>query len=600
MIMAVLAAMVILAMPQQAYAAVSYSSYDSPTNGSTVYSELTDYTMNVTITISERVNTSCQMMWADNQTLFDMTSLDTAVNTSWNYSWVTPAASRNGDWQNMRFKCGNTTALKVWSNATLLYYKLKDADYTILDRVIANNSIFSYIPALNITIVSDSATNCTFDINATGAQSSLMAQSPNRGFWSNYSENVWADTAFGESHNITYNCTDSAGNYSSSASHIYFKIDTVIPIFSAPAFGSIGNYSTSGNIIPVWFNITDENPSHCGLSLFYGSGNRRNISSEVSYSIAANTYNCSINVTPSDIVEDGYVEVTPLTRDAAGNENTTANQSYIIYRLKTGWNTVTFYENKTLAQIAGMFPNVVYISVFDNRDNMKNFSTYTVGGSTNSGLISNLSSNYGYGAVYVYVSADTVIMSRYYAPPTAWLTLNLSSNSTSGKTAWNLVGVTKQLTDLNATVMKDACSNFSTTTTNETVNFTANNTWIAPANTKMISVSSIKNMTFSLGLGNFTYNATHIKLYDLAGLIDPLLYYNMTYTWTVNYAHSYCGNITWTAWYDTQNAKSCGFYRNRLSTGCAYTSAQWNLTRGDGLWMAVSNNLNISLARGSW
>jgi hypothetical protein len=400
-------------------------------------------------------------MYANNGTLITMSNMS-AANTSWQLAFNIPSADRTST-QNVTFKCGNTTALKEWYNTTngFLFFTPKNAKYTILDRVIINNSILKTKSALNITIVSDNATNCTFNYNNAGEQAALMTQS-NRGFWTNASTIVaWSETAFGTWSNITYNCTDSAGNYSGSGMY-FFKLDTAAPTFPAtPVFSSIGNKTTGGNYITLTINSTDANPSYCGASLYWSDGTRTNVSTEVSFNLSTTNANCSLNVTPSDITNDGYVEVVPFMKDNAGNENTsTTNQSYIFYRLKTGWNVITGYENKTLTQIAGEFTNVTYVSVWDNLN--KVFVTFTVGGATNSGIGSNITSNYSAGAAYIYVNANVNVMRRYYAPPAAWLNISLFSNNTTN-TPWNLVGITKQLTDLNATLMGNVCTNLTGT-----------------------------------------------------------------------------------------------------------------------------------------
>ena len=523
------ALIVIAALAYLAYASPAIGfTYNTPTNGSTQFPEIGGV-LNFSISTNESFNTSCELMWNNNGTLFAMSNMS-AANTSWQLNFNIPAANRTAI-NNARYRCGNTTPLKEWSNATsILYFWINDNTYTIQDLVVVNNSILSGIPKLNISMNNEkNATNCTFNYNAAGEQSALMGQSPNRRFWSNASALSWSDSSYGAQHNISYNCTDSAGNYSGSGLY-FFKLDTAAPTFPAtPVFSSIGNKSTGGNYITITANTTDANAGYCGASLYYGSDIRRNVSREVSFNSSANNANCTVNITPSDIAEDGYVEITPFVKDVAGNENVSStNQSYIIYRLKTGWNVVTGYENKTLSQIAAEFTNVTYVSVFDNQPTMKNFTTFTVGGSTNSGVGSNHSANYSYGAAYVYVNADVVSMRRYYALPSAWTNATLWTNSTVGKPTWNLVGVTKQLTNLNTTMMQNVCTN----TTGAIVG-------------------------------------------------------------------TNCANLTWFSFYSIQDGKFCSFYRNRLATSCSLTTAQYNLTRGDALWIAVQNT-NVILMRGSW
>ena len=240
----------------------------------------------------------------------------------------------------------------------------------------------------------------------------------------------------------------------------FFDVDSTAPTIAGTPTFALGNKTTGGNYLNVTFNITDINPSQCRVRLYYQDGTIINMSGEISYNSTPQWAYCYANVTPSEINKDGYVEVVPATKDEAGNEAiSTTNQSWIVYRLKTGWNFITGFENKTLSQIAGEFTNVTYVSVWDNTGTMKNFTTFTLGGSTNANVRSNLTSIYGYGSAYIYVSTDIVSMRRYYTPITSWLNATLFRNTTTGKTSWNQIGVTKRTTDLNATIMANACFN---------------------------------------------------------------------------------------------------------------------------------------------
>jgi len=258
------------------------------------------------------------------------------------------------------------------------------------------------------------------------------------------------DSGFGLYHNWTVYENGTVAGFG------YFKVDSTVPTFPATPSFTLGNKSTGGNYINVTANISDVNPGGCYVTLYWGDGTNTNVSSEISYNMSIQNGVCMANVTPSDITKDGYAEVAMGSKDQAGNSAIETNQSYIFYRLKTGWNTITGYENKTLSQIAAEFTNITYVSVWDNAN--KVFATFTVGGSTNSGIGANFSSNYSSGAAFIYVNADVVAMRRYYAPPAAWLNASLYTNNTTN-TPWNLIGVTKQLTDLNATIMQNVCTN---------------------------------------------------------------------------------------------------------------------------------------------
>lgn len=429
--------------------------FNYPVNASTIYPEV-GATHNFTITLNESVQT-CDIIWGNNNTFINLTAIS-AANISWKYdSWY---PRQNGAWRDIRYKCGNTT--KYWSNDTVGVhrYRLKDASYTILEKVIVNNSILNAIPgALNITMASnENATNCTFFYNNVQAD---MSQSPTREFWSNTSELGWSDSAFGTYHNISYNCTDSCDNRT--ASGVYrFKLDTAVPTFPGTPTFTLVNHSSGGNKLLLTFNVSDKNPLSCQVRLVYSDGTIINASGEVDYNASIENYNCSFNVTPSDISKDGYVDVTPTALDDAGNRNTSpTTQSWIMYRLKTGWNLVTSYENKTLAGITAEFKNVSYVSVWDNIN--KSFSTFTTGSATNANIRANFTSKYSAGASYIYVAADVTSMRRYYTPPTTWLNTTLYYNSSAERTSWNIVAITKMILDANATIaVNDTCADYAT------------------------------------------------------------------------------------------------------------------------------------------
>lgn len=424
---------------------------NAPTNYTTVYPEPTG-SFNVTITSNESHNVTCKLQYNLNGTMIAMSNTS-AANTSWKYDFIVPVTARNGNWQNISFSCGNTSALTTWTNSTPLLFRLKDADYSILDRAITNSTMLSSNASLNITIVSDNATNCTYNLNNAGK--ALMSQSPNRGFWTNASAVANPETAFGAWNNITYNCSDSSGNFSSITT--YFKLDLTDPSFPAtPAF-TLGNKSTGGNYLNITANVSDKNPGGCMASIYWDNGAIFNSTGEVSYSTAVENGVCMVNVTSSDIAHDGYAEIMIASKDQAGHYAKETNQSYIIRRLKAGWNLATGFENKTLAQIAAEVPNVTYVSVWDNEQ--KVYWTHIVGGSVNATLGSNLSTNMSSGAAYIYVTQDVTLIRRYYAVPSAWANTSIMHNMTAGKQPINLIGVTKAITDLNATMMKNVCYN---------------------------------------------------------------------------------------------------------------------------------------------
>jgi len=265
------------------------------------------------------------------------------------------------------------------------------------------------------------------------------------------------DSGFGLWHNYTlYEDAVSQGTF-------LFKVDSTAPAInstSATTAYTLGNYTSGGNYLNVTFGISDVNPSNCYAELHYGDGSILNVTNELTYNTSTEHGVCYLNITPDDITKDGYVEVYPSMKDAAGNVDASVlNQSYIFYRLKAGWNPITGYENKTLSEIANEFEHITYVSAFDNRGGYKNFTTFTVGGSTNENITINHSSSYGYGAVYIYVTEDVVSMRRYYAPPSSWTNVTLYTNTSASKTNWNMIGIIDYLTDWNDTLMQDVCLN---------------------------------------------------------------------------------------------------------------------------------------------
>jgi len=599
--------------------------FDFPKNGSTLLNN-TWTTQRFNITLNESVNKSCEAEFNSNGTWIEMTAT-AATNVSYYFDFT--SSTLTGDWQAVIYRCGNVTGFKSYSNFTdsVLYYKLSNAVLAPLNRAFLNNSIIARNEALNVTTGSLNASNCTYQLDGGVGrvwlnQTGLMTRTGGWQWWTNTSEMALSNTTFGTNpgtyHNITFNCSNSIGTWYSSDT-IFFKVDAIQPtiLYSGMAY-TLGNATTGGNYLNVTFNITDNNPSRCYLKLRWGSDNSfKNVSSWLTYdptqyitSSTNNTANgvCKVSILPTDVTKDGYVEVVPSAQDEAGNGNSTTlwNQSYIFYRMKTGWNLVAGFENKSLTAIGNEFKNVTYVSVWDNLANMKNFTTWTFGGSTNGATIVNFSTTQGSGGTYIYVSADIVSIRRYYDMPVGWSNVSLYSNTSVGKTTWNMVAINRNITNINASLFSNvACTNLTYEITNQSINFAANDTDYA-LGYYALSIISIKNRTHIFYSSNYTggsnwtvsTNLSYIRINVDGGNIIGV--YNVSYIGSLNLVRA-CNNITWVSWYNVQLGKPCSFFRNRLATSCpGYLSNSISVDRGDAIWIAIQNGVNITFDRSKW
>jgi hypothetical protein len=593
--------------------------YANPLNDTLYFNLSTGYARFINMSTNVSFVT-CKFMWNNNQTYFFLKN-NSYANTTWiNASSYTFFDNNPGSWNNFTFWCNNGTNNMTYTNSSTLKYKMfSSTSYTISNWIINNYSGYASMPLLNIT-TSRSVKECYMlnDTFSTIGMKNLTVHNHTDGstesqFWGNASSLINIPSSlFGDYHNITFWCTDAYGNKTwlntSKTNLVNYFLDKAKSTFPGNLSWSLGNY-TGGNYVQLWFNISDNNPSKCWAGLHYYKDNTiKNTTGTASYdtSLSVGTTglaNCSINITPSDITKDGYVEIFGYAMDAVGNQNKTdTNRSYIVYRMKTGWNMVTGFENKTLNQIAGEFTNVSYVSVWDELN--KTFTTFTVGGATNSGILANFSSVYGAGATYIYVTEDIVSMRRYYAIPTTWANVTLYANATTGKTSWNMVGINRNITNLNMTLInQSACRNYTYTITNDSLNFTDNGTFIPFTNKNVTTVILVSNLSLTVPALNYSYNTTHINITDPNGILGYKFNrtFNVTYLRAISWADTSCSDFTWVSWYNIQLGKYCSFYYNRLATSCSgYLSNNISLDKGDALWIALREGVNVTLDRSKW
>lgn len=587
-------------------AVVTNFTFVLPINNS-IHFESDNFTINVTTNNSFE---QCDFSMDLNGTWYEMANISTTNMSFSNASAInelTFPQLMSGDWHNITFHCQNSTSYHTWTNDTLFRVQLKgNADYGI--SILFPTNATSYIdPQVNIS-VDDGANNCSIVI---GATATTLTSYGGRTFYTNSSALTWGEeTEFGLWHNFTFFCYDAVGNKSYyNATDITvatdwrkIKIDTLSPVISNISY-TILNKTDTGNFMNVTFSV-DDNSSVISLSVRviydYNStdgGNIYNASSETYIARASASEDAWVNVTLPDIEENGHAILEIYATDdvqhvGKGGTNYTAQ----IWRLKTGWNYYQGFDNATLTQIASHVPNVSYVATFNNMHGNKSWITFTTGGSTNADIVANTTN-----VTAIYVTQDVLFIREGYANTithiqgTEVVEFYHNSSTTSG---WNIIGMMVPTT-LNKTLWGPTIGNLTNNVVNESINFTANDTYVA-TNQLIISITSVTNQTDTVDSGNYTYiiNSTG----SFAKIVDTWDEYNTTsILYNISYvatgALAYTGNTTWACYYDTQLGKFCCSYRSRRANTCAgYYSGNYTIPRG-GVAYIYSKGVNFTYNR---
>jgi len=257
------------------------------------------------------------------------------------------------------------------------------------------------------------------------------------------------DSAYGEWHNVTFYVNDTLGiGNISSSSVVYFKVDTIDPSISWWNFTQTND--SSAGYIEVKFNVTDNNTQVCGVFIQQEDGTQTWKAGTLSAS--AQSRNCTVNITSSDITQDGDFIIYHWANDTAGNSaNATTTETGVLTSLKSGkWNLVTFTGDQgnttsgginTLApDILNNLPGCTHISRWNNNYGWKNYTTYAISTpSVNNDTLIQLGN-----ATWIYCSSDDYYFRKNYLSSiqgTADENITLYVNASAADTKWNLVGL---------------------------------------------------------------------------------------------------------------------------------------------------------------
>lgn len=436
--------------------------------------------------------------------------------------------------------------------------------------------------------------------------------------------------------NITYLGEDGFGNRSWSNftargyNQTFFFIDTISPTidhFAAEIYNSTGPTALlqPGNYLRIIVNISDNSTDNATLQvwnlydntssrytmLFHNSSNfTTGIGNQTGIGageLRSNTMSSwfKLNMSGENITRDGMFRFKIINvYDKAGNTaNGTSNITYVFTNISATYHIpLVIYDNKTLSEIATTLPNITHVSTYDYREGFKNFTTFTVGSSTNANTLVNGSLN-----VTVIRINTSIAMSKFirlYTEPPA----NAISQNISLEEGWSLFSfVTSIVLPYNGTMYSDVYINTSGTPghthTNLSVNL-LNNTWVALNTTAPLlnisNITQIANTTNRLPASNFTFNRTHVFL----NATGPQPFVNGTYnvTYEFNYSATF-RNVTSIAIFNTSKNGFCagiGFTLFTFATNtCGQNTSQLLIPAGYGIFI-LSDGENITLNRSNF
>lgn len=388
--------------------------------------------------------------------------------------------------RNLTISCSNETFLNYWwsnssatQNITYFYineFPTQGRNYT-MTYPSSNATVLSNGTWANVTVtINDTAKACTMYWNHSYSlqlNSSALTNSSGNTVWS-FTDiaNDMNETAWSSCEWYTFRCEDAYANYSwyndsqvnmtpgytnESFCIIYDGTAPLLRRYGDTIYNETGNYTSGGNYFNETFGVDENNIDTCWLEFYRNDTSIDNVTGELSNvsSPQNSTYNCTVEVLPTDITFTGNLTIGIRANDTvgyeAGGKNPPAKlREYQTYVLKAGWNLLTIYDNVTLAQMSNWFSqeaDLTYISLFSNNATFKNFTTYTIGTATNGA--ENISATQN--ATYVYVGNDTVLI-RPYDMTSFSSNITLFSNVSEDKSAWNFIGVQVDNKTLNETL----------------------------------------------------------------------------------------------------------------------------------------------------
>jgi len=398
------------------------------------------------------------------------------------YTWTSPTNATTYD----------ISPVTVWANVTL-NASLQEG-YCNLTIENTNGTTFS-----NVTTLND--TNTTYYVNITPYLAASLT-------------NQW--------HNLTYCCNDTIGSGNVTFSSLEFiKYDITNPTFTFRNW-TVQNTSTH-RYIDIQFNVNLEG---CGIYITHEDAT--STFKEGSYldgALLNGTGNCTLNVTWADITQDGDFTITHWANDTGTNSaNGSTTEVGVFTLLKEGWNMVSatgFLDNTTsggrhtlASDILDNLPNCTYLSLWDNREDWKNYTTFGISTPTVNGGLEIKVGN----ATWIYCTSNQYYYRRDYLTLSTMgaddmnQSLLVNKTSTVG-TRWNLIGLANHKT-LNDTLWPGDEHLFTTTAQGGDAgngNITAVAWFNTTGDNYITCVKALGNISYS-PLCNAGYNASEVTI----------------------------------------------------------------------------------------
>jgi len=306
-----------------------------------------------------------------------------------------------------------------------------------------NATLFTSEPIFNIT-TNDTAVNTSYYFNGESAVALINDTTANTS-WSNSSALSLADSPFDGFNNVTFSATNTTStiwsNTSLTAGYTFFKLDSASPIIDTLTldFRNTTDNTTleGGNYLNFTFNASEREYRTIYVTIYLPNGTV--VNSTVTPTSLTTTENrfVSVNISGADLPIDGLYQIEAHVEDSSARDTAGTNQSIIVTRLKADvFNLVTWNENITLSGISDRIPNLTSVSIYDNRIGFKNFTTFTIGTSTNQNVAVNESLN----STYLLPSSDLLLIRIFQTGAYG------NTNVTLETGGWNLVGLVTTLT----------------------------------------------------------------------------------------------------------------------------------------------------------
>lgn len=226
-----------------------------------------------------------------------------------------------------------------------------------------------------------------------------------------------------------------------------FSIDTIAPVVSNHTDTPTITNSTDGDVVYINLTVAENNTASCGFRMYYKAKQADSYSYVSTIAGAFDSYtsrtpDCTATVDTGNFSARGYyLFYGYVTDDASQTGYTNQNETVIAQILRAdSWNVLGVLEEDNMTTKRGAsflgwaynHSSVSYLSMFDS--STQSFTTYQMGTATNNDTSIDVGQ-----AIYVYPSADVVLLRTNKSIASTYENITLQNSSTTGP--WTLAGI---------------------------------------------------------------------------------------------------------------------------------------------------------------